>query len=375
MGCMCSSPPTPDYGAAAAAQGAANKETAIAQANLNNPNTYTPYGNQIWTGGEDGSRPTLTSSLSPAEQVKLDLTNSIQRDALGQLEHWGGNNIAKALSTNFKPTGSAAMDFDPRFMPTQGIQTDSGMYSAAPQQEDVNLGAASAIPTADRATREAVTQGVYDQGARFLDPQFAQKADQMKADLSNQGIFSGSEAYNTEQDNFNRQKMQAYGDLSDRAIMQGGEEMARDFGMGMQAHQQGVNDIMQSGTFHNQARADMINQLLADMAARNSGITTSANIAAQGTGLFNQGRAQEANETAQGVMLPINAASAILTGSQVNNPNFQPYNNSTQVAPPPVFNAAVAQGQADQNAYNAQQATFGNFLGAAGNIGSAWLKS
>lgn len=365
-------PPQTDYAGAAAAQGAANKETAIAQSMLNNPNTYTPYGNQIYSGGEDGGRPTLTQTLSPTGQRQFDMSNSIREQLLGQLEHWGGNNVARALSQSPIPAGTAAQDFDPRFMPDQGVQTDSGFWSAAPMQEDVNLAAASPIPGADAATRAMVTNAIYSQGARFLDPQFAQRQDQLNSDLSNQGIFRGSDAFSTAQDDLDRQRMQQYGDLRDRAIMQGGEEMARDFGLGMQAHQQGVSDILQSAGFHNQARGDMINQLLADMSARNSALTTSANIATQGSNLYNSGRAQSATEAAQGMMLPINASIGLLSGTQVQAPNFQA-TAPTSIAPPPIYQAAQDTGAQQMAGYNANQAMMGNFLNAGARIGSAMM--
>ena len=64
-----SPPPAPDYTGAAVAQGAANKDAAIASANLNNPNINSVYGTQTWSGGEDGSRPTMTQTLSPAQMA------------------------------------------------------------------------------------------------------------------------------------------------------------------------------------------------------------------------------------------------------------------------------------------------------------------
>lgn len=64
-----SPPPPPDYAGAAVAQGAANKDAAIAGSLLNNPNVYNPYGSQTWSGGEGGERPTLTQTFSPDQQA------------------------------------------------------------------------------------------------------------------------------------------------------------------------------------------------------------------------------------------------------------------------------------------------------------------
>ena len=53
MGKETSAPAPPNYTAAAQAQGVANVETARAQGRMNNPNVFTPYGNQTvtWGGG------------------------------------------------------------------------------------------------------------------------------------------------------------------------------------------------------------------------------------------------------------------------------------------------------------------------------------
>lgn len=68
---------------------------------------------------------------------------------------------------------------------------------------------------------------------------------------------------------------------------------------------------------------------------------------------------------------PLNMLNAVRSGAQVQNPQFQPYSGSN-VQPAPIFAGTQAQGQANQNAYNAQVAgqnsqTAGLFgLGGAG---------
>src|SRR6185369_4194387 len=108
------SPKTPDYTQAAVAQGAANKETALAQSLLNNPNIIGPYGSQIYSGPEDGTgRGTVTQTLSPAEQAKLDATGRIEQGGLGILES-NLPGIQAALSGPFGLQGAAKTDYDPR---------------------------------------------------------------------------------------------------------------------------------------------------------------------------------------------------------------------------------------------------------------------
>ena len=68
--------------------------------------------------------------------------------------------------------------------------------------------------------------------------------------------------------------------------------------------------------------------------------------------------------------LPLNELNALRTGAQVNMPQFQPY-ASANVQPAPIMQGAMAQGQADINAYNAQQAQGGAFMGGLMQLGGA----
>ena len=49
--------------------------------------------------------------------------------------------------------------------------------------------------------------------------------------------------------------------------------------------------------------------------------------------------------------LPLNEITALMSGSQIQNPQFGAYSGAT-VAPAPVFAGAQAQGQFEQNVYN-----------------------
>ena len=79
---MVSTPKPPSPEATAAAQGQMNKETAIAQANLNAVDYVTPYGNitttQTGTWSDGTPKYTQTTSLSDAQQAVLDQTQGAQ---------------------------------------------------------------------------------------------------------------------------------------------------------------------------------------------------------------------------------------------------------------------------------------------------------
>ena len=91
---------------------------------------------------------------------------------------------------------------------------------------------------------------------------------------------------------------------------------------------------------------------------------------AQAFGLGEQQRGQQIGEQAYLRQLPLNEMNALRTGAQVGMPQFQPY-ASANVTPAPIMQGAMAQGQADQNLYNAQQAQGGQFMGGLMQLGGA----
>lgn len=70
---------------------------------------------------------------------------------------------------------------------------------------------------------------------------------------------------------------------------------------------------------------------------------------------------------------PLNEISALRTGSQVNPLQFQPYTGAT-VQPTPIMQGAIAQGQAGQNAYNADVANSNAMMSGLFSLGSAGVR-
>lgn len=174
-------PAQPDPVATAQAQGAVNKETAIANARLNNVNQYTPYGSLTYqeTGNVDGT-PTFSStiSLSPEQQKLLNMSNQgdIGTAQLG-LDQLG--RISNAVSTPFS-------------------------YGGLPD-----------APTA-QSMQDAQSTGQQAVLSR-LQPQWEHDQQALDAKLSNQGIQQGSEAYNDAYRQFNNAK----NDAMQQAILSG----------------------------------------------------------------------------------------------------------------------------------------------------------
>lgn len=203
-------PSAPDPNVTAAAQGAANKETAIAQARLNQINEFTPFGSAVYepTGttadGIDQYKRTVT--LSPEQQRILDLSNALSEKAYtiggGQIER-----IGEALST--------PLDF-------------SGLPAA---------------PGADEAARKEVQDALYKRYTDVLDPQFADERRRVETQLANQGFAIGSEGYGRSMADFERSRADAYDRALTSAIAGGGAEQSRLFGLEASARERALQEM------------------------------------------------------------------------------------------------------------------------------------
>ena len=326
----------PDYTAAAQQQGQANKDAAISSSLLSNPNIVNPYGTQTYSGPVDGSgRPTLTQSLSPAEQAKLDASNRVQLGSLGILEK-DMPNIANALSGPFGIS--------------QGVQLDPGIKGQI--QGGLDYGGAPGMPIASPDVRNQVSKAFYNQEANFLNPQFQQQRADLTSNLANQGITAGSEAANREWLNQNQTENRAYGNLANQAVVSGGDAMNQLFGMQMGARQQGVNELTTQGQFANAAQQQQAQEALQQQAA------------------YNAGQGQLYSQYASNRTMPINMLNALLSSSQVNNPTYQAY-NPQQFTPTPVLQGAQLQGQGVAANNSANAGLWGSALGAAGMAAGA----
>lgn len=371
MGSICSSPPTPDYVGAAQAQGQANLDAAIASSNLSNPNMVTPFGTTTFTPGATPSdRPTETQVLTPAGQQQLDTTNAIKQGSLDIL-NTDMPNIAGALSGPFGLAGGPMVGLDPTYAPGAGaVQTNANLGAAGPMQSGLNFAGAPGMPVADDATRQAVSNAIYQQGSQYLDPQFAQQQNDLDTSLANQGITQGSSAQQIAQHNLDLQKQQAYGNLIDQATQSGVGAMNTLFGEQLGARQQGVGETTAQGQFLNAAQQQAANELLQSMSARNSGVGLLGNLAQAGTQAYNAGRGQAYQEYATNRTMPINMLSGMLSSSQIALPQFNGY-TPTSITPAPIMQGTIAQGQ--QDAANASANA--NLMGGLFKGGASLLTS
>jgi hypothetical protein len=182
-----SAPPPPDPNQVAQAQTASNIGTANFNANLNRVNTVNPFASQTYSSTTDANgnpQWTSTTSLSPQMQGLYD-------------------------------TASSPFQF-------QGL-------GDAPDVSQLQQGLPDMPTTADNAGREAVTNSLM----QLMQPQIDRDRESQRALLANQGITMGSDPYQAAQraqaDNENRLRL--------NAVLAGGQEQSRLFGLGLAGRQ------------------------------------------------------------------------------------------------------------------------------------------
>lgn len=212
-----SPPPTPNPQATAQAQGAANVDTAAAQAALNavnqvTPNgslTYSPTGSYTTPSGQTVPTYTATTTLSPVRQAILGQQEQVQ----GGLANLGNdlvNNSSMPLSQTFGKDVTANLPQIPGTNDLAGFAKD-------------------------------VAQKTYQGQANLLEPQLQMQQQQQYAQLANEGLAPGSKAYNNAQRQLQTNQDLALGAIASQAQGQGLAAENQIFGQGVTAQNQALN--------------------------------------------------------------------------------------------------------------------------------------
>jgi hypothetical protein len=363
----------------AQAQSQYNREAAIAQANMNRIDQYTPQGSvrytQIGTNADGTPQYRQDQTYSPDQQALYEQQNHIAQ-ALGGTAQDQIGRVNTTMGADFNYNGMTPMVTGVNGQPVQRVGT--------PQSLQTQVGDAGHIqgdvgPTDFSADGRRVADSVYGQATSRLDPQFSQGQSDLDARLASQGIARGSEAANREQGNFDRSRNDAYNQANYSAIQAGGAEQSRLFGLNMQ-----------QGQFHNQAQDQQYTQNLGRAEFGNNATTQNQQNQQGAAGFNNQAGAQAFNQDVQNANfantgrqqqiteasylrnLPLNDIAALLgTGGGVQQPQFQ---NVSQVgvAAPDYQGAAYNTFNAQQSQYNTAQANrsagLGSIFGLAGQL-------
>jgi hypothetical protein len=300
-----SAPPPPNPYATAAAQSAANKDTAKYEAGLNRYNIVNPFGTTTWS--QQAPAPAAGAPGAAPAGPPAGTTGSHYNGALPSDSNPSSDPSTWTSTTNFSPEVQKIMD---NYMKTAGqestpldFQHDSSLtqvnmpdlqkyldfgdvqnvgnyndyFKKANEQIDNNQGdidtarglteqagelggmsmdrvkemlskpfnydSLGAAPTANEDFRKSIEDAYYANQKSRLDPRMSQEENDMRSMLANQGITQGSEAYDREMGNFSREKTDAYAKLGNDSTLNSLQQMQALFGMQMEGRKQGVSEL------------------------------------------------------------------------------------------------------------------------------------
>lgn len=366
-----SPPPPPDYAAAAKAQGQANVDAARLAGKIDNPNIISPYGGQTVTFGQpagfnqagyDAAMKQYNDAVAAGANIANPANTPnystganpwLPKGVIAPPNFGGVGGVSGPGGGSSKPVMPNRQDYvipgDPDQATVRQYVTPTAQQTIDTQQQ-VQLQLANLAGQGTAAAQQVIgspftpnlpklqtgldTSGVaqipvnagrtgQDAIMARLQPQIDQRQKAFQQNMANQGLVPGGEAY----DNAARDESRAQNDLLSQAALQG---LNLDFS----ANNQGYNQALQSGQFGNQALQQSLQQQLA---------------------LRQQ---------------PLNEITGLMSGSQIQLPQFQGYQGQN-VQPAPLFNAATAQYQDALQNYGIQSAQYNSGVnGLYGLLGS-----
>ena len=373
-------PPAPDYAASAKAQGTANLESAVATAKLSNPNTYGPLGSQTVTYGTGDQQytPTITQTLTPDAQATLTAQQGVER-SLAELGQQGVAQAKTILGTPFDANlpginTNISGSVNPVNQSAFTAGNAQGAVGGPTYKQSIDTSGIAAMP---------VNAGMTGQQAIMsrLEPQLTQNEGMTRQRLANQGLVPGGEAYNNEM----RTMGQNRNDLELQAAAQG-------INLDALMNQQGFEQAAAQGQFGNEAQTSQFNAALQNAGLTNSALQQNYQNQLSGQSAQNAAIAQNYNQqlgqaqfgnTAQDQSLaqqlairnqPLNQITGLMSGSQIQMPQFQGYQGAN-IAAAPIYQGVqdTFSGQMDQYGIRqaAKNATTQGLMSMGGSLGAA----
>ena len=378
-------PEPPNPYVTAGLQTGTNIGTAVANQQLNQTNQITPEGSLTYsqTGTFEYRDPatgvvhtlpktTAVQELSPQNKL-LKAEQDATKLSLATMAHSQANRVSSLLGSEMDFSGAPGAGDASRIGQVPGAVDTYDTQQGGIQRQ---LGDAGQLTRdygpADNfsADRQRVESALYDR----MNPQLQRERGNIEQRLADQGIRYGSQAYKDAMSDYSRQA----NDMRLGVTVAGGAEQQRMNQMAAEraafqnaAQQQGFQQLLGRGTFANQAQNQQV--------AQNAGAAAFMNAArqqqlGQQQSLFNANQAQRSawmNEQYARRNQPINEISSLMSGSQINQPNFinAPTTQipTTDVAGQLNTNfAQQMQASAQQN--QAMQSLIGGAIQGAGNI-------
>jgi hypothetical protein len=374
----------------ARAQTGTNVSTAVANAYLANINQQTPQGSLSYnqSGTYDWTDPstnqtyhiptfTATQVLSPQGQAIQNQTQAAQYNLSG-MANAQSQKIAGLLSTGMDFSGSPyAGSVD--WINAAGAPTQS--YSAGgPIQQGLNT---SGLANANNITQtyggndfSADRQQVQDALMARMNPQLQIQQQALQQQLADQGIRYGSQAYNDAMLTYNQQA----NDARWGAISQAGQEQQR-----MQeeanaqatfqnaAQNQAYQQALGAGQFANAAQQQQYNQNAALAQFYNAGQAQALQWHQAAFNAANAQRNQYMQEQYAQRNQPINEITSLLSGSQVQQPNFVNTPGS-QIATTDVASLVNQNFNQQLANYQQQNANYNSLVGGILGLGAGAVK-
>lgn len=210
MGKPSSPPPAPDYAAAAREQTKSNRY-----------NQVTPYGNMTWT-----------QAAPQGQQNPYDPNGGIFEQA--RYKGWSNSNPGAG-----EGQWTSTIDLDPRAQQTLDTQ-----LQLSNEMGDLTLGQLGNVRDTyskplDLSSVPEIADKAYGALTSRLDPQWAQREQQVQTQLANQGLVSGGEAYSNAMRDFNNARNDAYQQANLAAI----QTMPQTYQLATSAYNQPLNQL------------------------------------------------------------------------------------------------------------------------------------
>ena len=312
-------PPAPDYAGAAAAQGAANVETARLEGRMNRPDVVSPYDITRVTDLPD-DRFLQTYSLTPeyeAQRVKQVGISDAYLDTAGRLLG-----------------GLPQESFSLASLPSQPGMIDRSNFATVPTMENLN----------DYATR--VETAYYNRAVGRLQPQFQQQEIDLRTQLINAGIPEGTTAYNNAFAELRMAQNDTLQGVAAESIREGQALADAQLGRATGLRSFQISDAASQVAEQERRRDRQLADLLLQREVPLSEIATLTGLPAPAT------RGGQIADT--GLNVP-----------------------ATSIAPPPLFASAQAQGIDANQRFGTETAAYGAQMAALGDIvsGSKFITS
>lgn len=357
-------PDPPNYKAAAEAQAASSREVTEQQTWANRPEQVTPWGTQSWQNKAmyDPSTDQMinrwrqTTTLTPELQAALDSQLRLQRDK---------SQLAESLTGRMEREYSKPMDWGN--LPQMGQRVNAhDLVRGQAMAEGYDIAGPDLNPAA-RYNQDA-NEAIYNQWAERALPEQAKQTESARTKLYNMGLREGDAAFDREMNRVEQSQGDALRQAQYQATIGSGAEAQRMLGMDAATRAQLTGENLGQAQFHNQAVSQDFGQRLAATDQHFENMM-------QASQYQTQRRQQELAERMQKRGFSLNEINALLHGQQVAMPSMPGFNTAQRSEGVQALSAAQMQGQAELDAFNAEQQAMQGMMQGVGSLAGGFMPS